>query len=133
MIPPELLAQIRRLFFAEHWPVGTIARELGVHHETVRRAIEADRFVRPDALVRPTMLDPYRAFVAETLEQHPALRATRLFEMARDRGYAGSVVQLRRYVRTVRPSPRSEAYLRLSTMPGEQAQVDWGHFGKIKV
>jgi transposase len=133
MIPPEVQARIRRLFFAEHWPVGTIARELGVHHETVRRAIEADRFVRPDALVRPTMLDPYRAFVAETLEQHPALRATRLFEMARDRDYAGSVVQLRRYVRTVRPSPRSEAYLRLSTMPGEQAQVDWGHFGKIKV
>ena len=51
MITPELRARIRRLFFAEHWKVGTIAAELGVHHETVMHAIEADRFVRPDALV----------------------------------------------------------------------------------
>ena len=133
MISPDLQAKIRRLFFAEHWPVGTIARDLGVHHETVRRAIEADRFVRADAVVRPSMLDPYRAFFADTLERHPDLRATRLFEMAKDRGYAGSVVQLRRYVRAVRPGPRAEAYLKLSTLPGEQAQVDWGHFGKMRV
>jgi len=46
MIDAELYARIRRLFFAEHWKVGTIATEFGVHHETVERAIEADRFVR---------------------------------------------------------------------------------------
>jgi transposase len=133
VIPPELRARIRRLFFAEHWKVGTIAAELGVHHETVMRAIEADRFVRPDALVRRSLLDPYRAFVTETLEQHPRLRATRLFEMIQGRGYQGSAVQLRRYVATVRPAARSEAYLRLQTLPGEQAQVDWGHFGSIRI
>lgn len=132
MIAPELRARIRRLFFAEHFRVGTIAAELGVHHDTVRRAIEADRFIRPDALVRPSMLDPYKAFLVETLEQHPRLRATRLFEMARDRGYQGSVVQLRRHVATMRPTPR-EAFLRLATLPGEQGQVDWGHFGTIRV
>jgi transposase len=133
MIAPELRARIRRLFFAEHWRIGTIAGELGVHHDTVRRAIEAERFLRPGVAHRPSMLDAYKAFVGETLEQHPRLRATRLFEMARDRGYRGSVVQLRRYVATVRPVPRSEAYLRLQTLPGEQAQVDWGHFGTIRV
>ena len=133
MIPPEVQARIRRLFYAEHWRIGTIATELGVHHDAVRRAVEADRFVRPDALVRPSMLDPYKAFIGETLEQHPRLRSTRLFEMVRDRGYAGSVVQLRRHVRSIRPGPRTEAFLRLATMPGEQAQVDWGHFGKLRV
>jgi transposase len=132
MISPELHAKIRRLFFAEHWRVGTIARELHVHHDAVRRAIEADRFVRPGAL-RPSQLDPYRVFIADTLEQHPRLRSTRLYEMAKDRGYTGSVVQLRRFVRTMRPAPRAEAFLRLTTLPGEQAQVDWGHFGKLKV
>jgi transposase len=133
VIPPELRARIRRLFFAEHWRIGTIVGELGVHHDTVRRAIEVERFLRPGVVHRPSMLDLYKAFVGETLEQHPRLRATRLFEMARDRGYRGSVVQLRRYVATVRPALRSEAYLRLQTLPGEQAQVDWGHFGTIRV
>jgi transposase len=132
VILPELRARIRRLFFAEHWKVGTIAAELRVHRDTVLGAIEADRFIRPGAVVRPSMLDPYKAFVAETLERHPRLRATRLFEMICDRGYRGSVVQLRRHVATIRPAPR-EAYLRLETLPGEQAQVDWGHFGSIRV
>ena len=36
MIPAELAAKIRRLFHAERWPVGTIARHCGVHHQTVR-------------------------------------------------------------------------------------------------
>jgi hypothetical protein len=67
------------------------------------------------------MLDAYKPFVAETLEQHPRLRTTRLFEMIRDRGYRGSVVQLRRHVATIRPIPR-EAFLRLETLPGEQAK-----------
>jgi hypothetical protein len=38
MISPELHARIRRLYFAEHWKVGTIAIELAVHHDTVRSA-----------------------------------------------------------------------------------------------
>jgi IS30 family transposase len=36
MIPPAQRAEIRRLFYAEHWPVGTIATTLGVHHDTVQ-------------------------------------------------------------------------------------------------
>jgi hypothetical protein len=36
-------------------------------------------------------------------------------------------------VRRLRPKPPAEAYLRLHTLPGEQAQVDWGHFGPVQV
>src|SRR6266508_1784153 len=129
MISPEQRAEIRRLFYAEHWRVGTIATTLGVHHDTVYHAIERDRFVRTGTQVRPSALDPYKAFLAATLEPYPRLRATRLYAMLRERGFAGSAVQVRRYVRTIRPAARAEAYLRLETLPGEQAQVDWGNFG----
>jgi transposase len=132
MIAPAQVVEIRRLFFAEHWRVGTIATQLGVHPDTVRRALETARFVRP-ALVRPSVVDPYRAFLQATLQQYPRLRATRLFEMAKARGYPGSVVQLRRVVRTLRPAPVAEAYLRLSVLSGEQGQVDWGHFGRLRI
>ncbi len=133
MIPREVDAEIRRLFFAEHWRVRTVAEALGVHQETVRHAIEQDRFVRTGPPIRPSQLDPYKPFITATLEQYPRLRATRVHAMIRDRGYRGSVVQLRRYVRTVRPHARAEAYLRLETLPGEQAQVDWGNFGAVQV
>jgi transposase len=79
------------------------------------------------------MLDPYKAFIAQTLAQHPKLRATRLYEMIRPRGYTGSAMQVRRYVAAHRPVAAAEAYLRLTTMPGEQAQVDWAHFGRIQI
>jgi len=133
MIDAALYARIRRLFFAEHWKVGTIAGELGVHHETVERAIEADRFVRTQRQLRPSLLDPYKPFIGEILDQHPKLRATRLFEMVRGRGYLGGYAPVRRYVGAVRPAAKAEAFLKLATLPGEQAQVDWGHFGKLQV
>ena len=41
MISDEQRAKIRRLFFAEHWKVGTIAAELGVHHDTVHRTFSS--------------------------------------------------------------------------------------------
>jgi transposase len=53
--------------------------------------------------------------------------------MLRDRGYPGTAVQVRRYVRLVRPAARAEAYFRLDTLPGEQGQVDWGNFGALQL
>lgn len=131
MISSELRSRIRRLFFAEHWKLGTIAAELGVHRDTVELAIEPCKFVNVPYRASASLLDPYKAFVQATLVQHPRLRATRLLEMLRQRGYTGSVWPLRRWVRRVRPVGRHEAFFRLSTLPGEQAQVDWGSFGSI--
>jgi transposase len=131
MIDPETHVQIRRYFYAEHWKIGTIASQLGIHKDAVRHAIEADRFHRGQAL-RASIIDPYLEFVRQTLDQHPRLRATRIYQMIRDRGYTGSVVQLRRSVARLRP-PVREAFLRLHTFPAEQAQVDWAHFGHVAV
>jgi transposase len=133
MISAELIAKIRRLFFAEHWKIGTIAAELGLHPDTVRGAIESHRFnLKRVACSRATLTDPYLDFLTQTLQQYPRLRATRLYEMLRRRGYTGSQVQLRRVVRSLRPT-KQEAFLRLSVLPGEQAQADWAHFGTLRV
>jgi hypothetical protein len=70
MISPETRVQIRRYFYAEHWKIGTIATALDVHPDSVRRAIEVERFHHAEPL-RPSMVDPYLPFVREVLEQHP--------------------------------------------------------------
>src|SRR5215472_4678928 len=131
MIPPETRVQIRRYFYAEHWKIGTIAQALNVHPDTVRRAIEVERFQHAEPM-RPSIVDPYLPFVRETLAQYPRLRATRLYQMIRDRGYSGSVEQLRRTVARLRPQPH-EAFLRLQVFPAEQAQADWAYFGSVMV
>ena len=124
MISPETRAQIRRYFYAEHWKVGTIATELNIHPDAVHNAIESERF-KSAQLPRTSIVDPYGEFIRLTLEQHPGLRATRIHQMVRDRGYSGSIVQLRRTVARLRP-PKREAFLQLHTFPGE-------HYGKSRV
>ena len=133
MITPEQHAEIRRLYYGEHWKVGTIAAALGVHHETVRAAIVNDTQGVRRGTCRATQLDPYLPFMRDTLAQYPRLRATRLFEMVKGRGYTGSVVQLRRAVRLIRPTATASVYRRLTTLPAEEAQVDWGAFGSIRI
>ena len=58
-IDDELKAQILRYHFVEHWRVGTIASQLGVHHSTVERVLgeagverERQRPRRPSKLER---------------------------------------------------------------------------------
>ncbi|MCP5021565.1 MAG: IS21 family transposase [bacterium] len=132
-IPTELEAKIVRMHHAESWPVGTIARQLGVHHSVVRRVLGEHGVPVPELAQRPSKVDPYLPFIQETLEKYPKLRATRLWQMARKRGYDGGVSRFREVVSMMRPRPRPEAFLRLTTLPGEQAQVDWGHFGQVTV
>ncbi len=131
MLNLETQAHIRHLFFAEHWKIGTIAQQLGVHPDAVRHAVKSDTFHQAQAL-RPCITDPYLEFIRETLKNYPQLRATRILQMVRDRGYTGSIVQLRRVVARLRPV-RREAFLRLCLFPGEQAQADWAHFGEVRV
>jgi len=133
MITPEQHAEIRRLYYGEHWKVGTIAAALGVHHETVRAAIVNDTQGVRRGTCRATQLDPYLPFVRDTLAQYPRLRATRLFEMVKGRGYTGSVVQLRRAVRLIRPAATTTVYRRLTALAAEEAQVDWGFFGSMRI
>ena len=132
MISPQLAAEILRLYHAEKWPVGTIADQLGVHHSVVERLIAQDGTPRPKRY-RPSQLHPYLPLIVNTWKQYPKLSASRLYEMCRQRGYQGSPHHFRHRVACHRPRPAAEAYLRLKTLPGEQAQADWGHFGKLTI
>jgi transposase len=133
MITPEQHAEIRRLYYGEHWRVGTIAAALGVHHDTVRAAIAHDTQGVRRGRCRTTKLDPYLPVIRDTLTHYPRLRATRLFEMVKARGYTGSVVQIRRAVRLIRPAATTTVYRRLTALAAEEAQVDWGAFGSIRI
>lgn len=132
-IPPELEAKILRYFHVEQWRVGTIARQLGIHHGTVDRVLSQAGLPKVERPHQPSLLDPFLPFVRETLKQFPGLTASRLYAMVRERGYPGGPDHFRHLIAHYRPRPQPEAYLRLRTLPGEQAQVDWGHFGKLTI
>lgn len=132
MIPDALRQQILRLHFVEGWSVGTIARQVGVHHTTVRRALESAG-IAPKLAVRPSIADPYLPFISETLQRWPTLPSSRLFQMVVQRGYTGSEGHFRRIAARLRPRRPAEAFQRLTTLPGEEAQVDWAHCGRVNI
>ncbi len=134
-ISQEQALQIRRLYFAEHWPIGTIARQLGHHEDAVRHAagLPPAKEVGPSEGRKERLLDAYLDFIKETLEQYPTLRATRIHDMVCARGYTGSIRRLRELLveLQLRPRPKNEVFARLEFLIGEQAQVDWMHVGEL--
>jgi len=132
-IDKELEAKILRYHHVEKWRVGTISRQLGIHHDAVDRVLSQAGLPKVERADRPAMIDPYLPFIMETLKQYPTLTASCLYAMVGERGYGGGPDHFRHQVACLRPRPQSEAFQRLKTLPGEQAQVDWGHFGTITI
>jgi transposase len=138
MIPSEVEAEIERLWRVEGiHSIGTIARMVDAHRDAVERVLAKAELVErkgdhpEQRKKRPSIVDPYMPFIDETLRRYPKICASRVFGMLKERGYSGtSSSVIREVVRSRRPVPPQEALLKLSMLPGEQAQVDWGFFGE---
>ena len=116
--------------------MATIASQLGVHHYTVERVlseagVEHDR-QRPR---RASKLDPYLALITEALERFPHPDRRTVVRHGQGAGLHGRTTRplFRHRIAQLRPRRPREAYLRLRTLPGEQAQVDWAHLGKLTI
>jgi AraC-like DNA-binding protein len=72
----DLAARIERMYTVEHWRVGTIARQLHVHRDTVRRILRANGAAPSGAPLRTSLIEPYRAFIGEALGKYPTLAAS---------------------------------------------------------
>lgn len=120
-ISEELRANILRYHHVEKWKVGTISRQLQVHHSTIKRVLSETGVSKCQLLVKDSMIDPFLPFILSTLERFPRLCASRLYDMVKERGYPGGHDHFRHLIACYRPRPAAEAYLRLRTLPGEQA------------
>ena len=133
VVTPELRAQILRLYLADQWRIGTIARQLHLDRDTVRRVLAVSSVLCTTATMPPRLIDPFMPFIQETLAKFPTLAASRLHAMVQERGYGGGSSHFRHLVAPLCPRPVAEAYFRLRTLTGEQAQVDWAHMGYVVV
>ena len=132
VIRGEAEAEILRLHHVEKWPIATIAGHLHVHHDVVTRVLTTAG-APPARPQRPARIDAYLPFILESLRRYPGLLSSRLYQMCKERGYRGSGDHFRHMVARHRPPRRVEAFLRTTALPGEHGQVDWAHFGTIKI
>jgi len=130
---PERDTKILRYHLVEHWGVHTIAAQLGIHHSTVDRVLSRAGMPKAERARQASIVDPYIPFILDTLAHYPRLTAARLYGMVVERGFTGGPSHFRAHIAQLRPRKPAEAYLRLRTLPGEQAQVDWAHFGSVEI
>ena len=135
MINAEQWALIRNLYFGEKMSQRKICEQTGISGKTVRRALgvkDYAHYAGETRKKRASKLDPYQPDIAYLLEQYPGLSSQRIFEELVKLGYPGGRTILKDYLQELRP-PRREVFLRIETLPGEQAQVDWGNCGTVEV
>ena len=108
--------------------VSAIAQQLDLDRKTVRKYLVQPPQPYQRRHPAPCKIDPYRAFLRERWEQG-VHNASKLLEEIRDRGYTGGYSQLKLAVTPWREEGRERAFVRFETEPGQQSQMDWGHFG----
>jgi transposase len=111
--------------------ISDIARETRHDRKTVRTTLAAPlvRPSQPGQTVR-YQLGPYVEYLQKRIDEG-VLNASKLYDEIKRQGYGGSRSQLRAFVQPFRTLRQSQATVRFETKPGQQAQVDWGHFGLI--
>jgi transposase len=127
MISMDAWTTIRYLY-AQGRGKKTIARELGIARNTVRRALARGG---PPRYQRPRRPNQQLAPFSETIEHmcQEGLIGTRILRELRQRGYAGSRSALYTFLRRLKaeePDPR--VCLRYETAPGQQEQFDWSPY-----
>ena len=110
------------------WSVSAIAARLHLDRKTVRKYLLEQ--VQPYKRENPAAckVDPHRPDLRERWEQG-VHNARKLLDEIRGRGYGGGYSQLKLAVAPWRKEERERALVRFETGPGEQSQMDWGHFG----
>lgn len=130
----ELWATIRRLAQIEKLSKSAIAARLAIHRQTVRQALAYTEGPPPDGRhgLSRNKLQPYHGYLHNRLQEYPELSGAKLLTEIRTMGYTGGYTSLKDYLQTLRPK-KSQAFLRIETLPGEFAQVDWANVGRIQI
>ena len=131
MIDYETYCKIKDCHGRQRLTIAQTARTLGLHAQTVATWVHRAQYQARQSLPRSSRLDPFKARIVRLLETHP-YSAQQIYQRLREEGFAGGFTIVKDYVRKVRP-PRREAFLKLSFVAGECAQLDWGEYGSIGV
>ena len=80
---------------------------------------------------RPSKMDPFREMIKSVVEQYPTIKAPVILNMIRDKGFDGEITIVRDYLRHLKEHREKQAFIRFESRPGQQMQIDWGHFGSL--
>jgi transposase len=150
ILDPESWMDIRRFRALREAgaSIAEIARETGHDWKTVKKYLAADAPASPPAGpsragTQPRKIDAFTGVVDTWLRRDVRLRASVIFErLVAEYGFDGHYQRVKMYVAEARPRIAGELaatdenrlvglHRRFETVPGAQAQVDWGDEGGL--
>ena len=109
-----------------------IAQAAGCSRKTVSKYISNPELKPSKRKARTLKLAPYHDYIREIINKYPKLKAPVVLRQIQEKGFDGEISILRDFLRKIRgQSLTRQAYSRFESEPGQQMQVDWGHFGTI--
>ena len=125
MINQEKIMDIKSLA-KQGYKIRHIARITGLHRNTIKKYLEGTLPVYKKSN-RESCLKSYHGLIEGWLQQQN-YQASRIYELLQTQGFKGSYDVVQRHVKKLKDKRDQVAYVRFETMPGQQAQVDFGDF-----
>ena len=136
MIIVETIAKIRRMHYVQNKGIKTIARELKLSKNTVKKVIREDKTAKTYARTKQALpiMDKFKCQLVTLLESNitKPLRlrytAKKLYQILCSNGFKGSYSTVNRFTtdwRRNNHAERKKVFIPLEFAPGEAFQFDW--------
>ncbi len=130
MIDKRIVFEIHRLKDME-FSIRQIATTLNLDRGTVSKYLKHPEINDKQRPGRVSKLDPFKEIIKESVQQYPKVKAPVILKIIQEKGFDGEITIVRDYLRQLRGEPQKQAFIRFESQPGQQMQVDWGHFGSL--
>jgi len=115
------------------WSERKIARHLHIGRATVRKYLNNPDQAPATRMKKSSKLDSYRELIDQFLEQDPLVKAPVVLQRLQQQGFDGKITIVRDLLLRLRGQRLYRTpYIRFESPPGEQMQIDWGHFGHLQ-
>jgi len=129
-IDSQIIFEIHRLNDLG-WTERKIARHLRISRPSVNKYLLPAKAPVKRVQIN-SKLDAYRDRIKELLEQDPEVKAPVVLQRIGKEGFDGKITILRDYLKTLRGQRAFRTpFIRFESSPGQQLQIDWGHFGTL--
>ena len=122
-----------KTLYEQGYNKSQIARMLKIDRKTIRKSIKSGEngYAEIPRKEYRSQFDPYKDYILAKMEK--GLTIKRIYQdLIRDYDIAGTYSGVRHYVQKHRPL-KQEVFMVLHSLPGEEAQVDFGYIGKLNI
>jgi len=131
MLDKRTIFEIHRLKNEGH-SLRQICSQLAINWRSVKKYLNDPIPTVHTSAKRASKLTPFIDQIEAWLTENPSITAALIHQRLQEKGFDGKIGIIRQFVRKKRgQSHHREAFIRFESEPGEQFQIDWGHFGSL--